>query len=235
VGVEISRSLGLSAKYRDTEHDSDYSRWAALGTNESYDDIAISLDSPYPVNFLLMCGITTCTFRGGAPLELIDAWLESGSDNLGIPSLDEWLGSVKCAYEQELPDAVKSTLYADTLWERWSSALRLLSSNAQKDPAALLACSMTLLLFGWHNLPNFEIAGEIYRIIDNKLSELWKSACENNRYAFRSPTLFVPDIKYLACNPNGTVNHVARMILAAFPATDLNLSKEVLDQIKELR
>ena len=76
----------------------------------------------------------------------------------------------------ELADAANATLRADTLWERWSSALRLLSSEAKHDPTTLIAC-----------------------------------------------------------NADGTVRHIARLIVAAYPTTDSNLPKDILDQIKKLR
>lgn len=237
LGYELATSLLFSTRPKSQEELKDFQNWNIGDIPQSAKD-QIGTESPYPINFLLMCGITSAVFGGNEPTDLIKSWKQDiGSDELSISGLHDWLSLVENAYSKGVVEAFEATLQADTLWERWSAALKLVNpaSEAKHDPTILLAASLAFLIFGWHDVTQYEIVDDAYELIDTNLSALWKKACEN-RYAFDSPTLFIPPIRELACNPTGKVSHIAELIIAAQSAVkNSSLPPALLDQVKELR
>lgn len=237
IGNELASSLISTAKARSTMSLDEFHSWGKndvpITTNGR-----IETESPYPINFLLMSGITNTAFRGHDPVALIKLWKQDmKSGKVSVHGLYDWLDLVEVAYTHDLMDAFKVALHADTLWERWGAALKLVSpdSDFKHDPTSLLAASLALLIHGWHNESRYEMVDDTYALIDIQISALWKKACEN-RYAFCSPTLFIPDIRELAGNPTGTVAHIAELILTALPAIrNFDLPQEVINQVKQLR
>jgi len=70
-------------------------------------------------------------------------------------------------------------------------------------------------------------------LVDREISLKWVGACEQ-RFAFSMPTLFIPEIKALAGNFDGTVAHIAKIALAAAPALRVNIPKSLLDAIRSV-
>jgi len=193
--------------------------------------VELSLNDNFPIAFFLLCGLTDSVVRG-VPVAPVLAGLRETARKCPLAvELGALLDNVEQALNSELEEAYRAALETDTFWRRWAFVLRIIR-EPKLNPDVLAAATLFLTLAAWQKM-KFEILLDLYRELDPYLSLLWLQACEN-RFAFRSPTLFVPDVKALASNPDGTVQHVARLVLAALPALHLKVPGVMLQEVRDL-
>ncbi|MBL9186553.1 MAG: hypothetical protein JNK23_03650 [Opitutaceae bacterium] len=75
---------------------------------------------------------------------------------------------------------------------------------------------------------------DVMRPLDQLAGQRWREAAEN-RFAFRNPTLWLPDLKSICGEPVTGSKRVAGLLLAALPALDLKLDANIVQQLKQMR
>tara|TARA_B110001469_G_scaffold127823_1_gene150895 strand:+ start:9547 stop:13650 length:4104 start_codon:yes stop_codon:yes gene_type:complete len=193
--------------------------------------IRVQMEEVYSVPFILMIGISSAVISGIKLETILDPWRTYLERDSRITGLTEWLTKIEEAFNANRDTLITAVFESPLIWNRWSSCLRL-TQEKQLDARALYGVSIFFLLKDWQSTPIGAMA-DLYQSLDPHLSKLWMQAC-NNRYHFKNPTLFIPEIKELSGKPDGTVQHLAKLILAAFAAINVNLPKGSFVEIKAL-
>lgn len=213
----------------ESEQDKPFNEW----NNPSLDDptIRVEWDENSLAPFILMVGITCAVITGVNAEVIFNSWRAYAESDSRIVGLPEWIRQIEEAYAADEATRISAAFGSPPFGVRWLSCLRLSQDN-QLAAGPLYAISIFFLLKDWQST-RIEVRLDLYRTLDPYLSKLWSKAC-NNRYQFKSPTLFVPDIKELSGRPNGTVQHLAKLTLAASPSINIKLPEGLIGEIKEL-
>jgi len=76
--------------------------------------------------------------------------------------------------------------------------------------------------------------GDVLRMLDEYAGRSWRAAAEN-RFAFRNPTLWLPDLKALCGEPVTGARRLAALLLASVHALDLRPDNRILEQLTGIR
>lgn len=189
----------------------------------------VAFDQPLAVPILLLPALTLAIVRQEDPNSLLNEWREAATGTPVEAAALAWLEVVGVILEEPLPVAYNGATQEPDLYLRWAHAMRILKDDGLY-PEALLAATMYFALlpytpahFGWFI--------EMTKAVDEVCSKKWLAACEH-RCAFRSPTLFIPDLKGLAANPTGSLAHLAELALAARPALSINVPDNMIEELK---
>jgi tetratricopeptide (TPR) repeat protein len=185
---------------------------------------------PFPIPLVLLSALSLAVKERKDTVPILAAWRQAARDCLVEQELVKWIDAIVAALGGSLNEATIGLLQGQDQWLRWGHALRMLHEE-KCPPEPLLAATIFFALMRW-TTAQFSWLVETVRALDELCSIRWQAACEN-RYAFRSPTLFIPDLKSLAGNPKGTLAHLSELALAAAPAVTLRIPKEVLDEMKD--
>lgn len=190
-----------------------------------------SLADYYPMPMLLMRGITAAMLSRVDIGSILKVWKDDSKSYPQVDCLDDFIDKVALILEDTEEAAARIACEDESFWFRWAGALHILMQDTP-HPQTLLIATIAL------TFPNYRDGGcefipEVVREIDPVLSSKWKRACQT-RALFRNPTLFVPDIHDLACNPDGSLKHIAELALAAAPALDLKIPKSVFEDLRSV-
>lgn len=75
---------------------------------------------------------------------------------------------------------------------------------------------------------------DVLRQLDKFAGARWRAAADN-RFAFRNPTLWLPELKALCSSPVTGTKRLAALLLAARPALDLKMDKNIATQLQQMR
>jgi len=191
----------------------------------------ITLDRPFPIPMLLMCGLTLAQLAGRDLSVIIQSWRKAAKGTPLEVELFSFLQSVEGAFAGTADEASNGAASESNKYVRWAHALRLLR-EPRLAPDALLIATILFTFFQWP-VGLFPWLGEAAKQLDKVISDHWRQACEQ-RFRFSSPTLFIPDIRALAAAPEGTVAHIAKLAVAAQPALSINVASTIMQPIRTL-
>lgn len=193
--------------------------------------IRVQMEEVYSVPFILMIGISHAVISGIKLEMILDPWRTYLESDSRITGLTELLTKIEEAFNANLDTLITAVFESPLNWNRWSSCLRL-TQEKQLDARVLYGVSIFFLLREWQSAPIGALT-DFYLTLDQHLSKLWMKAC-NNRYQFKNPTLFVPEIRELSSKPDGTVQHLAKLVIAAHAAINVNLPEGSYAEIRVL-
>ena len=200
-------------------------------TTSTEGTVPITLNHPFPIPMVLLCGLTQALLTGQDLAVIISAWRETAK---GMPigaELDIFLKMVESALAGSVDDAANGAASDSDEYVRWAHALRLLR-EPRLTPNFLLIATIFFTFFG-RSVVRYPWLADTAKPLDKAISEQWRQACDQ-RFYFSSPTLFIPDIRALAGNPEGTVTHIAKLAVAAQPALSLNVAGTIMQPIRAL-
>ena len=164
---------------------------------------------------LLMAGLTIGQLASADLPAVLKSWRITAEGMPVKTELLSFLNAVESALAGSAEDAAKGAATEPDEYVRWAHALRLLQ-EPKPTPNALLVATAFFTFCHWP-VARFAWLADTAKVLDQAISDRWRQACEQ-RFSFNSPTLFIPDIKTLAATPEGTVAHIAKLVVAAQPA-----------------
>lgn len=203
----------------------------SLKTTPTKGTVSITLDHPFPIPMVLLCGLTQALLAGRNLAVIISAWRETAKGTPIEVELDLFLQMVESALAGSVNDAANGAASDADEYVRWAHALRLLR-EPRLTPNHLLIATI-IFTFVRRPVVRFPWLADTAKPLDNAISAQWRQACEQ-RFHFSSPTLFIPDIRALAGSPDGTVVHIAKLVVAAQPALRLNVADAIMQPIRAL-
>ena len=186
-------------------------------------------EAPFPIPAVLMCGLAAMVVEGQSTAEILIEWQKKAEGNPIAADLAKLIVGITETFAKPVDQATVGAAKEDDEWLRWANALRVIIEPSPPVDALLIAS----IFFVISNRNPHQLAwlGDTIALLDRFLSAKWQRACEQ-RYAFKSPTLFIPDIKSLASKPDGTQAHIAKLVLTAMPALNVSVSKPIHDKLQ---
>ncbi|MGA3008514.1 MAG: hypothetical protein ABSE59_11555 [Opitutaceae bacterium] len=193
--------------------------------------VSIGLNTLFPIPRMLLCALSMAVAREQNLAEIVSAWRQDAVGKSLEKELSTLLDQISACLAFPADHAFDSPDALADEWKRWALALGVLEAK-NLDPDVLLTATVCVTLTVARNL-SFEWMIDMMREIDVAISSRWERACQN-RYAFKSPTLFIPDIRALAIDPKGTAAHSAQIALAAVPAVTSRWPAKILDELRTI-
>lgn len=192
---------------------------------------SISFNQPFPIAMLLLSAVTVAQIKGDNLPNLFKAWRELAKGTSLATEFASFLDDIEAIVLGDDKTAATSAATEGDPFLRWAYALRLLQ-HAKPNPNDLLIASTAFTFIQW-NVARFIWLVDAVQFLDRAIASRWREACEQ-RFAFRSPTLFIPDIKALAIAPDGSVAHIAKLVLASQPALSVQIDKDLVQSIQAI-
>lgn len=175
-----------------------------------------------------MCGLISAVANGQDAAAFLRT-CEAHADASPYPEgLREWAAHAAGIFALDEKAAYAAASRGENRSDRVIASLALLSRPAL-DPQSLWAGLYVPLVFLNGVFWGIDVATQL----DGLGGRLWRRASEN-RFAFRSPTLFLPDLKVLCSEQPTGMKRLANILLTILPAMDLNPDPDILALLKRM-
>lgn len=190
---------------------------------------AVQFDNALCGRALYLCGLISAVIQRKDPF----AFLKGCEDHVAASpfpdDLKQW-----CQRTREILALDENAAYALALRgpdgiERTIAALALLLLPALSPVSLWVGCYNPLFF-----LNQAYWGPELVADLDRYSGERWKKACEQ-RFAFQSPTLFLPDVKDFCAKPVNGSSRLANILLSVLPALKLYPDNAILQLLKQMR
>ncbi|PTY01245.1 hypothetical protein [Opitutus sp. ER46] len=187
--------------------------------------------APFPIPILLLSTLTFAALSSHPVGPVLEAWRAAAAGTPLQNELTNLLDGLAGAFAAPIDDSTAAAASEADDWVRWAHALRVVT-ELPVAPNPLLVVTIFFSFSRWP-VRSFGWFVDTMALLDRKISAQWVRACEQ-RFAFSNPTLFVPEIRGLATDPEGTVAHIAKIAVAAVPSLHVNVGKGLLDAVRQV-